>query len=84
MINPIIPFRLAGALWYQGESNTAAPFTYKKLMETLILDWREKFLSDLPFYYVQIAPYTYGPVEKGTLIREQEVKMLEIPKTGWW
>jgi sialate O-acetylesterase len=82
MINPIIPFRLAGALWYQGESNTAAPFTYKKLMETLILDWREKFLSDLPFYYVQIAPYTYGPVEEGTLIREQEVKMLEIPNTG--
>ncbi|HMG90473.1 MAG TPA: sialate O-acetylesterase, partial [Chryseolinea sp.] len=82
MLNPIIPFRLAGALWYQGESNTGAPFTYKKLMETLILDWREKFLSDLPFYYVQIAPYTYGSVEIGTLVREQEVKMLEIPKTG--
>jgi sialate O-acetylesterase len=82
MLHPIIPFRLAGALWYQGESNTAAPLTYKKLMETLILDWREKFISDLPFYYVQIAPYTYGPVERGTLIREQEVKMLEIPKTG--
>jgi sialate O-acetylesterase len=82
MINPIIPFRLAGALWYQGETNTVAPFTYKKLMETLILDWRKKFLSELPFYYVQIAPFTYGPVEKGTLIREQEVKMLEIPKTG--
>jgi sialate O-acetylesterase len=82
MLAPIIPFRLAGALWYQGESNTAAPFTYKKLMQTLVLDWREKFLSDLPFYYVQIAPYTYGPVERGTLIREQEVKMLDIPKTG--
>jgi len=82
MINPIIPFRLAGALWYQGESNTAAPFTYKQLMESLILEWRKQFLSDFPFYYVQIAPYTYGDVEKGTLIREQEVKMLEIPKTG--
>ena len=51
-------------------------------METLILEWRKQFLSDFPFYYVQIAPYTYGDVEKGTLIREQEVKMLEIPKTG--
>ena len=51
-------------------------------MEALILDWREKFLSDLPFYYVQIAPFTDGPVEKGTLIREQELRMLEIPKTG--
>ena len=51
-------------------------------METLIMDWREKFLSDFPFYYVQIAPYTYGAIEIGTLIREQEVKMLDISKTG--
>jgi len=83
MIYPIVPFRLAGALWYQGESNTAAPATYKLLMENLITEWRKQFLSDFPFYYVQIAPYGgYGDIEKGTLIREQEVKMLEIPKTG--
>jgi len=83
MINPLIPFRIAGALWYQGEANTVAPYTYKALMETLIKDWREEFLFDFPFYYVQIAPFSgYGEVEKGTLIREQEVKMLQIPKTG--
>ncbi len=83
MIYPIIPFRLAGALWYQGEANTSAPSTYKVLMETLILEWRKQFLSDLPFYYVQIAPFSgYGEIENGTLIREQEVKMLEIPNTG--
>ncbi len=83
MINPLIPFRIAGALWYQGESNTTAPYTYKLLMENLILDWRKHFLSDFPFYYVQIAPYSgYGEIEKGTLLREQEVKMLAIPKTG--
>ncbi len=82
MINPLIPFRLAGAIWYQGESNTASPATYKDLMEQLIKSWREQFQSDLPFYYVQIAPYSgYNGVE-GTLIREQQVKMLEIPKTG--
>lgn len=83
MVNPLIPFRIAGALWYQGESNTTAPYTYKTLMETLILDWRKQFLHDFPFYYVQIAPFSgYGDIEKGTLIREQEVNMLEIPKTG--
>lgn len=83
MINPMLPFRIAGALWYQGEANTAAPSTYKLLMETMITDWRKHFLHDFPFYYVQIAPYSgYGDVEKGTLIREQEVKMLEIAKTG--
>jgi sialate O-acetylesterase len=52
-------------------------------MESLITEWRKQFLFDFPFYYVQIAPYSgYGDIEKGTLIREQEVKMLEIPKTG--
>jgi len=83
MINPLIPYRLAGAIWYQGESNTAAPATYKHLMETLIMDWRREFQSDISFYFVQIAPYKgYGDVEKGTLIREQQVKMQSIPNTG--
>ena len=82
MINPLIPFRIAGAIWYQGEANAAAPSTYKNLMETLIMEWRKQFQSDLPFYYVQIAPYSGYGGESGTLIREQQVKMLEIPKTG--
>ena len=83
MINPLIPFRVAGALWYQGESNTVAPSTYKLLMENLVLEWRKQFQTEFPFYYVQIAPFSgYGDFEKGTLIREQQVKMLEINKTG--
>ena len=82
MINPLIPFRIAGAIWYQGESNTASPSTYKDLMEQLITSWRKQFQSDLPFYYVQIAPYSGYNGETGTLIREQQVKMLDIPNTG--
>ena len=82
MINPLIPFRIAGAIWYQGEANAAAPSTYKDLMETLIMEWRKQFQSDLPFYYVQIAPYSGYGGESGILVREQQVKMLEIPKTG--
>jgi sialate O-acetylesterase len=83
MIHPIVPYAIAGTLWYQGESNTAAPATYKHLMETMINDWRKAFKKDFPFYYVQIAPYAgYGAFPSGTLIREQQVKMLEISKTG--
>jgi len=48
----------------------------------LILDWRKQFLYDFPFYYVQIAPYTYGTPGICPALREQEVKMLQIPKTG--
>ncbi len=60
-------FRIAGALRYQGEANTAAPSTYKLLMKTMITDWRKHFLHDFLFYYVQIALFSgYGEVEKGT------------------
>lgn len=82
MIRPLIPFRIAGALWYQGEANTVAPQTYKQLMEALILDWRKEFLNDFPFYYVQIAPWSGYGETSGVLIREQQTQMLSISKTG--
>lgn len=83
MIYPLLPFRFAGVLWYQGEANTESPGSYKLLMETMIQDWRKQFENDFPFYYVQIAPFAgYGEVPNGTLIREQQTQMLSIPKTG--
>jgi sialate O-acetylesterase len=82
MIRPLVPFKIAGVLWYQGESNTASPFSYKKLMTVLIESWRKDFGSELPFLYVQIAPYTYGRANEGMLIREQQNKLLSVPNTG--
>jgi len=83
MIAPLIPFKLSGVIWYQGESNVEHPHSYKLLMEKLILDWRKEFQSELPFYYVQIAPYSgYGNNLNGVLLREQQSKLLEVPKTG--
>jgi sialate O-acetylesterase len=82
MINPIVPFRVAGTLWYQGESNTGAPETYKHLMETMVTEWRRVFLTEFPFYFVQIAPYSGYGGDSGVLLREQQVEMLQIPKSG--
>jgi sialate O-acetylesterase len=82
MIHPIVPFRLAGTIWYQGEANVDVNATYKLLMETLINDWRKEFQSELPFYYVQIAPFSEYGETSGVLLREQQVKILEVPKTG--
>ena len=82
MIAPLIPFKIAGVIWYQGESNVGAPSTYKMLMEALISGWRKEFNTEFPFYYVQIAPFDYGADPGSVLLREQQVKMLQIPKTG--
>ncbi len=82
MINPLIPYSIAGAIWYQGESNCAKPNHYCKLMQALIEKWREDFGNQFPFYWVQIAPYDYGENVKAYLIREQQSKMLSMPNTG--
>ena len=57
MINPLIPYTIRGIIWYQGENNAFRFEKYEKLFSSLIEDWRENWENDLPFYYVQIAPY---------------------------
>jgi len=83
MIYPFVPYGIAGAIWYQGESNCGNYQIYSQLMKTLIENWRADFKKDFPFYLVQIAPYDYG--EKGTsqYIREQEEMVSKtVPNTG--
>jgi sialate O-acetylesterase len=82
MIRPLVPYGIAGAIWYQGEANTGNSDTYSKLMQTLIESWRADFGKEFPFYYVQIAPYTYKRKFEGALVREQQCKTLSVPKTG--
>ena len=82
MIAPFTNFAITGAIWYQGEGNTAAPSTYSELLNTMISSWRKEWKKDFPFYFVQIAPFTYGNNNVGNLIREQQEKSLKTPKTG--
>jgi sialate O-acetylesterase len=61
MIHPLHPFALRGAIWYQGESNATEGMLYAERMNALISGWRQVWgEGDFPFYFVQIAPFTYG------------------------
>ena len=84
MIHPLLPYRIAGAIWYQGESNRDYPQNYTALMKELIASWRTGFGQDFPFYLVQIAPYNYQSANNGpALVREaQEQVAREVPRTG--
>lgn len=84
MIAPLAPMNIAGALWYQGESNVGTYPGYSRLMGTLIQNWRAAFEKDFPFYFVQIAPYTYGnpAAAEAARLREMQARCLEVPKTG--
>lgn len=82
MIDPITKFNIAGAIWYQGESNIGNNDTYHKLFTTMMKSWREAWKKDFPFYYVQIAPYKYNLNNVGALIQEAQAKAMNFSNTG--
>jgi len=57
MIAPLYPTTLAGAIWYQGESNVGRAEQYRALMKAMVGDWRRGFDSDLTFLIVQLANF---------------------------
>jgi sialate O-acetylesterase len=83
MIRPLIPYAIKGAIWYQGEANTAQPESYKTLFPMMINNWRADWnQGKFPFYYVQIAPYNYGDATPSQRLREAQFFTLSTPKTG--
>jgi len=89
MINPLIPYTIKGALWYQGESNRKEPELYKALFPAMVKDWRTRWdIGDFPFYYVQIAPYWYNndlfsTADNSAFIRESQLQCVDlIPNSG--
>jgi len=88
MIEPLIPFAIRGAVWYQGESNEARAEQYGLLLPTMIRAWRERWgEGDFPFGIVQLPNYRSikaDPEESSwSFIREaQRRTALTTPDTG--
>jgi len=58
MIEPLIPFPIRGAFWYQGESNEARAEQYGMLLPTMIRAWRERWgEGNFPFGIIQLPNY---------------------------
>lgn len=84
MVNPIAGYGIRGAIWYQGESNRNEPVQYLKLLPGLAENWRLMWgIEDLPLYYVQIAPFDYGPTGlNSAFLREAQLKASTAPNMG--
>ena len=83
MLKPLLPLTVKGVIWYQGEANVSRPEQYKTLFPLLIESWRRYFRNpDMPFYYVQIAPYEYQGVNSAELREVQLEVMQSVPHTG--
>ena len=82
MIAPITRFDIAGAIWYQGESNTRNADTYRETFTALINSWRSQWGYEFPFYFVQIAPFSYGETRNGVRGRDEQRRTLKLKNTG--
>ena len=84
MINPIIPYAIRGAIWYQGESivgGAAGRALYPKVQATLIKDWRQLWgEGDFPFYIVQLAALQNN--SNNPWVREAQATVLKLKNTG--
>lgn len=87
MIAPMLKYSIKGAIWYQGESNTANPAEYARMFPAMIRNWRSEFRQgDFPFLFVQLANFMEArtqPVESNWAeTREAQETALALKNTA--
>ncbi len=88
MINPLVPYGIKGAVWYQGEANAGRAYQYRNLFASMISDWRQVWKQgDFPFFTVQLANFMAAkaqPAESAWAeLREAQAMTLDtLPNTG--
>jgi sialate O-acetylesterase len=86
MIVPLQDYTAKGFIWYQGCSNRINWYDYKELQVAFVKMLRQMWGNDeMPFYAVQLAPYTYEGDNLRSLplvIEAQYQAMAELPHTG--
>lgn len=85
--HPILNYTIKGILFYQGCSNVGDPAgQYTQRLADLVAQWRRDFKQgNVPFYFVEIAPYHYDNVngDWGAKLREQQFNAAKIiPNSG--
>ena len=80
-IRPLAQFPIAGAIWYQGESNAHNKDAHAKLFKLLVQSWRKNWENaEMPFYFVQLSSMNRPA---WTWFRDSQRQLqAEIPFTG--
>ena len=89
MINPLLPYGIKGAIWYQGETNAGRAYQYRTLFPLMIQTWREAWgQGNFPFYFVQLANFdpsgdkVLGQSAWAELREAQSMTERSLTKTG--
>lgn len=57
MMPHVAGFSCRGVIWYQGEQDEQKAHMYDKLFSAMIRCWRDTWQDELPFLFVQLAPF---------------------------
>ena len=87
MLSSVIPYKIKGAIWYQGESNAVyRQNEYETSFTTMINSWRADWdQGDFSFYWVQLAACARGndEADKGwATVNDKLRRTLKLPNTG--
>jgi sialate O-acetylesterase len=91
MVQALLPLRVRGVIWYQGESNVPRAARYAGAFRRMILDWRAHWARQgqrrLPFHYVQLthrAQPTANTLQGSAWaeLRDAQRQALALPDTG--
>lgn len=80
--HPILNYTVGGIIFYQGCSNVGDPAgRYTERLKLLVEQWRRDFdCGEIPFYFVEIAPYWNDNKEAdwGARLREQQYNATKV------
>lgn len=87
MVSRLIPYTIAGFIYYQGEEDDHKPTTYYELLSALIKQWRKDWNDEtLPFLVVQLPVFQNEgepDFKNWPLIREAQMRVYQtIKNTG--
>lgn len=85
MINPLVPYGIRGAIWYQGESDAqsiASSHEYNAKLRTMISDWRYHWgQGDFPFIQTILANFyeraDYSRYSTWAVLRDEQRKLCD-------
>ena len=86
MLSKVAPFSTRGIIWYQGESDDKHPDVYDTVLSSLIRSWRALWNEELPFLFVQLAPFRkwlHCLGETYPVIRERQERVSKTVPGTW-
>lgn len=86
MVCAVAPAAVTGVLWYQGESDVLHKEVYKDVFPALIRCWRHLWEEELPFLFVQLAPFKgvglFGGSDYPSIREAQQLTADSVKNTG--